>query len=102
MSWSASTGLTDKTGIEKAVESIKIAPDNAEQDCAVWDQFQSAKRAVLELIKTVPGPNINVTMSGHANGVGCIGKEGYSDDFITVTVHQQVPQKGNESAWMKK
>lgn len=98
MSWLTSTGLTDKTGIEKALENLQLQEWQA-SDCAVWDQFQAAKRAAVELVKTIPGPNINVTMSGHANGVGCVGKEGVSDDFITITVHQGVPQKGKESAW---
>lgn len=85
MSWSVSTPRVKKADAELAVDSLE-PPDYAEPPAI--DQIQSAMRAAKEILKSIPGPFVVVSMSGHANGIGWQRKAGWSDDFISVTVTQ--------------
>lgn len=85
MSWSCGTNKVRKQVIEGEIDAVMPLGD---LEGAAFDQIQAAKRAAKELVKTIPGPLMVVSMSGHANGMGWNKKEGWSDDFITVTVGQ--------------
>jgi len=98
MSWSASTnGPIDKSEIATfpfaSSVSPMLAPDNPVRfdvpvNAAIRDQIETARAAAVEIAKTVPGPKITVSMSGHANAVGYRKKDGYANDCITVSVTQ--------------
>lgn len=90
MSWSTFIRIAPKREVMLALQPAAVVLNvyNTELDHEVADQVESAKRAALELLKTIPGPFVGVTMSGHANGVGWHNKDGYATDFITVTVTQ--------------
>ena len=86
MSWSAS--------FVKPVQKIDAAAfvdrlsTGAQVEGPAIDQCEAAKRAVKELLPSLPGPYVMVSMSGHANGVGWQGKEGWVNDCISVSVTQ--------------
>jgi flagellar motor protein MotB len=56
----------------------------------VSDQIKAALAAVRELLKAIPGPYVQISISGHANGAGWHKKEGYANDCISVTVTQMI------------
>jgi hypothetical protein len=89
MSWSASTPVVEKHKVEEALDNLVFS---LELDGPALDQVSAAKRAALELIKTIPGPKIRVSLSGHANGMGWQSKEGWSDDCIHINVCQVVKE----------
>lgn len=97
MSWSTSTPIVAKSEAEAAIDAASITlPAYAELaetvalSGAAIDQLNAAKRAAIELLKTVPGPYVVVTMNGHANAVGWRGREGWSNDCISVSIQQVV------------
>ncbi len=86
MSWNASTkGPVLKQNLPEALAGIT---DGEPLNGPMYEQLEAARRAAKELAKTVPGPHLAVSMSGHANGVGWQKKEGWANDTITVTVSQ--------------
>lgn len=92
MSWSASTnGPIEKSAIPtydfRGANGYGSSGD-ASVDAAVADQIEVARDAAIELAKTVPGPKVTVSLSGHANAVGYQKKSGYANDCITVSVSQ--------------
>ncbi len=52
------------------------------------EQCEAAKRAAKELLKSIPGPYVQVYLTGHANGVGWQKKEGWSNDCISIGISQ--------------
>lgn len=87
MSWSKSFSRpVPKNEVEITIDSLEF-PDAANQGPA-YDQFTLAKYAAKTLCAGIPGPFIQVSMSGHANGVGWQKKEGWSNDCITISVVQ--------------
>lgn len=56
------------------------------------DQLQAAKDVAKLLLKSIPGPNIMVSLGGHANGVGWQEKPGHSNNCISVSIVQSKPQ----------
>lgn len=54
------------------------------------DQCEAAKRAVKALLPSIPGPYVMVSISGHANGVGWQGKDGWANDCISVSITQML------------
>jgi len=85
MSWSCSTPKVEKQQVEN---DIDVAMPGGLCDGPVLDQLAAARRAAKEIVKSVPGPYVIVSMSGHANGVGWQKKEGWANDCISVTVTQ--------------
>jgi hypothetical protein len=85
MSWSKSTGKVSKADAEEAIKSLTLGDEATGPSV---EQFDAAKRAACELLKTVPGPFVSASFSGHANGVGWQKREGYSNDSINVVVTQ--------------
>lgn len=86
MSWSAS--------FVKPVRKIDAAgyidrlSTGAQIEGPAIDQCELAKKAAKELLAGVPGPYIQVSLSGHANGVGWQKKEGWSNDCISISIMQ--------------
>lgn len=87
MSWSTSTPKAPKAQVASKLGELSF-PGVLEP--AALDQVDAAKRAALEILKTIPGPLIVVSLSGHANGVGWQAKEGWANDAITVSVTQHL------------
>lgn len=85
MSWSTSTPKVAKHEAEQALSNLSF-PGVLEPPAL--EQVAAAKRAAIELLKTVPGPFVVVSLSGHANGVGWQNKEGWANDCINVSVAQ--------------
>lgn len=85
MSWSTSTLRVEKVKAEAAIDDVTIP---YEIEPAAWDQVEAARRAAKELLKSVPGPFVVVSLSGHANGVGWQAKKGWANDCISVSVTQ--------------
>lgn len=85
MSWSISLNPVVKEEAELAIDSIEF-PDYCEPPAK--DQILAARRVAKELLKSIPGPMVTISMTGHANGVGWQARPGYADDFISVTVGQ--------------
>lgn len=85
MSWSASTLPFDKNHKLYAIH-LDIVPQDI--NGPMLSQLNDAMDAAQLLIKSIPGPKVIVTLSGHANGVGWNKKDGWVDDCITVTVRQ--------------
>lgn len=90
MSWSISLNPVKKEEAELAIDSIEF-PDYSEPPAR--DQIITARHVVKELLRSIPGPYVVINMTGHANGVGWQDKKGYSADFISITVSQQVPNE---------
>jgi hypothetical protein len=98
MSWSQSTQIVKKRDAERVINELRFPAfqrEGEEPDPAMYEQFCAAKRAAIELLKTVPGPYVSVQMSGHANGVGWQRKEGYANDYISVYVGQAMEEDAN-------
>ncbi len=89
MSWSTSTPKVAKLEAERELDNLSF-PGVVEP--FALDQVAAAKRAALELLKSVPGPLVIVSLSGHANGVGWQKKAGYANDAISVSVTQFTEQ----------
>jgi hypothetical protein len=88
MSWSANTLIVDKKEINHAIDNPTISPMDI--DGPMLDQLKAAQDVAKELVKSISGPKMRVSMNGHANGVGWNRKEGWSNDSITVSVYQEV------------
>ena len=90
MSWSLNTGIVPKKDVVGAIMGLK---PTHEVEPATEDQIYHAKKVALELVRGINGPFVSVQMSGHANGVGWQGKEGYANDCVTVSVAQHLVEK---------
>lgn len=88
MSWSVSTGLVKKSGLQFAIQGLNLPEEQMNRDESL-DQLNAAKMAALMLAMATPGPYVTVSLTGHANGVGWHKKEGMSNDFISINVYQQ-------------
>jgi len=86
MSWSASF----KEPVRKvdAAAAVEHLHTGTQVEGPAIEQCEAAKRAAKELLKSIPGPYVQVSLSGHANGVGWQQKEGWSNDCITVNIAQ--------------
>ncbi len=88
MSWSVGFAKpVSKHEAESMLDNLAFAGD-ATKEGPAYDQFKSAKATAKLLLRSVPGPYVMVTMSGHANGVGWHKKEGMANDMISVNVTQ--------------
>jgi hypothetical protein len=87
MSWSVSTGIVNKSEVDSFIDALGD-PYIAERP-ASWDQLKAAKDAAKLLLKSIPGPFVAVSLSGHANGVGWQKAQGCSNDEIHITVMQR-------------
>ena len=87
MSWSASLGPVAKCHADIELEQLQFSGDVRTAGPA-FEQFQAARLAAKALLRSVPGPYISITMSGHANGTGWQPKEGWSNDTIYISVCQ--------------
>lgn len=86
MSWSAS--FTRPVRKVDAVAYIDRLSTGAQVEGPAIEQCEAAKRAAKELLKTIPGPYVMVSLVGHANGVGWHKKDGWADDCITINITQ--------------
>jgi hypothetical protein len=88
MSWAVGfLKAVPKYKVESEIDSLAFS-GNAETDGPAFDQFKIAKEATKAICKGIPGPQIMVSLSGHANGIGWQKKEGWSNDMISVNVYQ--------------
>jgi hypothetical protein len=86
MSWSASfVKPIPKREAEVAIENLTTG---AQTEGPAIDQCQAAKRVAIALLIALPGPYVQVSLSGHANGVGWQKKAGWANDCITISVSQ--------------
>ncbi len=92
MSWSVSTKINPKSAIEQAVNNLTLASEGFVPSGPELDQLEAAKRGALEILKSVPGPFVQVQLVGHATGVGWQKKDGYSNEFISVSVYQRTEE----------
>jgi hypothetical protein len=92
MSGSIQSGIIRKSEAAKVISGLKLS---VETDPWTLDQFEEAKDVALLLLKSVPGPHITVVMNGHANGLGYHGREGWSADFVNVSVNQVIEYKAD-------
>lgn len=94
MSWSIATAIVPKSAIGQAIEDLSLADTGMVPSDHAIDQLEAAKRGALEILKSVPGPYMSVSMSGHSNGVGWEKKPGYSNETINVSVvqHTELPE----------
>ena len=93
MSWSATfPNPVSKAEAIAEIDKLGIAVNDPDQiaELEAIDQLQAAKDAAKLLLKSVPGPKITVSLSGHANGVGWQQRSGWANAGITVMVHQSV------------
>ena len=86
MSWSAS--FIKPVPKHEAAAAISALSTSGQSEGPAVDQCELAKHVAHALLPNVPGPYVNVTLSGHANGVGWQKKEGMANDMITVSVMQ--------------
>ncbi len=86
MSWSAS--LVKPVRKIDAVAYIDRLSTGAQIEGPAIDQCELAKKAVKALLPGIPGPYVQVSLSGHANGVGWQQKEGWSNDCIIISIAQ--------------
>jgi hypothetical protein len=84
MSWSASF----QKPVLKCAAVAELDNLPKPQEPAAMEQFQAAKDVAKLLLKSVPGPFVNVSMTGHANAIGWQKKEGWANDMISVSVYQ--------------
>lgn len=86
MSWSASfVKAVPKAQAEWEIDQLTTG---GQTEGPAIDQYQAAKRAAKELLKSMTGPYVYVSMAGHANGVGWQVKEGFANDTIYISVNQ--------------
>lgn len=88
MSWSASF-VKPVRKIEAAAYVDRLST-GAQVEGPAIEQCELAKSAVKALLPGIPGPYVQVSMSGHANGVGWQKKEGWSNDCINISITQVV------------
>lgn len=89
MSWNVQTAIIEHKEAAVALAELEIPP-YAYSDPASMAQIDAARHVALELTKSVPGPHIRITMSGHASGAGW--RED-NNDSITVNVsHARAPE----------
>lgn len=84
MSWTMSTGPVSKADAEAAIDNAQRGALNA----AAAKQFAAAKQVALELLKSVPGPKVIISLSGHANGTGETVPAGWAPDYIDIRISQ--------------
>lgn len=92
MSWSISTKTVAKSAAAQAINDLSLAQTGFVPADHAIDQLETAKRASQEILKSIPGPYVSVSMSGHSNGVGWQKKEGYANECINVNVSQQTEE----------
>jgi hypothetical protein len=85
MSWTLSVNSVIKEQIDATLDGL---PTPEYMDGPMKDQLRVAKQAVKQIVANVPGPHLAITMSGHANGVGWQKKDGWVNDFITISIQQ--------------
>ncbi len=86
MSWSVSFKKpVEKCRVDTAIDELG---DQLSVHPPAFDQFQAAKDIAKALAKSIPGPYINISLSGHANGVGWYKKDGMANDTISVSASQ--------------
>lgn len=88
MSWNVTTNRLQKSEVDSAIDQLVVPLYGDSPNCPAVDQVKLAKIAAKELCKGVQGPYVAVQMSGHANGEGWHEKDGYANDFISVSVSQ--------------
>lgn len=86
MSWSAS--FLKPVPKREAAAAIAALTTGGQIEGPAMDQCELAKHVAHSLLANVPGPYINVSLSGHANGVGWQKKSGMANDCITVNIAQ--------------
>ena len=86
MSWSAS--FTKPVAMRDAAAAISALSTGAQTEGPAIDQCELAKHVAHSLLPIIPGPYIQVSLSGHANGIGWQKKEGWSNDCISVNISQ--------------
>lgn len=86
MSWSAS--FTQPVRKVEAAAYIDRLSTGAQVEGPAVDQCELAKKAAKELLAGIPGPFVQVTLSGHANGVGWQQKDGWANDAIYISIAQ--------------
>jgi len=72
----------------QAAAAISALSTGRQTEGPAIDQCELAKHVAHSILPIIPGPFIQVTLSGHANGVGWQKKEGCSNDCISVSVVQ--------------
>lgn len=86
MSWSISLQKpVEKWQAEEAIDRLEV-PSYVVGPAL--EQVSAAQRVAKELLKTIPGPYVNVIVSGHANGKGWHKDPTSANDTITVVVSQ--------------
>jgi hypothetical protein len=94
MSWS--TNFVKPVRKELAAQAIdEQLGTRSQTEPAAIDQCNAAKDIAKLLLKSIPGPFVQVSLGGHANGVGWQKKDGYSNDYITVNVYQVADAPAN-------
>jgi hypothetical protein len=86
MSWNATINNLSHNEAVEALQQLELVDQY--HSPATHEQFRMAKQAAIALVASVPGPRINVFLSGHANGVGWQAKDGWANDFISINVSQ--------------
>ena len=86
MSWSASF----VKAVPRAEASVAIdqLTTGAQTEGPAIAQCELAKKAAKEILVGIPGPYVQVLLSGHANGVGWQKKQGWANDTIYISVTQ--------------
>lgn len=93
MSWSTRTQIVAKGDADAAVAALTTGTTGPTAPMHE-DQLRTAKVAACLILATIPGPFVSVSLSGHANGVGWQGKDGWANDCISISVTQSLePQK---------
>ena len=86
MSWS--TFFVKPVPKREAAAAISALTIGGQAEGPAMDQCELAKHVAHSLLPIIPGPYIQVILSGHANGVGWQKKEGWANDCITVNITQ--------------
>ncbi len=79
------SGSGRREDIEKIID--RLTPEFV-SDGPSLVQVQTAKAAAKMVARALPGPNVVVSLSGHANGAGWQAKPGYASETVTITVTQ--------------
>lgn len=90
MSWSIATKIVPKSAIGQAIKDLSLADTGMVPADHAIDQLETAKRGALEILKSIPGPYMSVSMAGHSNGVGWQKKGGYANEAVSVIVTQYI------------
>jgi len=103
MSWTKSTNYFPKTDLKRILDEYvdELKQENPfmenEKNPQIHDQVDAAADAAWFLAKSVPGPWLQINLSGHANGTGVKENQGYAAEFISITVNQAY----DEPDWQK-